>query len=130
MLCGYIRTKRRRTEKGNILENLAFCALIPAENPVRSGQSLNLLLVAENKGTEVTETVRFFGSAGGGFREIWAEPRTFPANSHPHLYFNLPASCFAPENWDGQAPEELVLWAGEKTPREGEQGILLFFDPE
>ena len=105
---------------------IRFHAFIPAENPAKKGQSLNVLLVTENTGDEdLTRTVRFYGSLGGQWRELLAEERDFPAHSHPHLYFNLPAEVLSAGYW-GEEVEEIALTAGEAPPDEKDRGTLVF----
>ena len=106
-----------------------YVGLIPAENPARQGASVNLMVMADNRGEARVAPVRFYGRTAGPWREFYMEPRELDAETHIHLYFNLPASCFAPEKWDGEEPEELALWAGETEPGPEEQGILLFLEP-
>ena len=74
-------------------------------------------------------TVRFYGSDGSDWREIFAEERSFQGHSHIHAYFHLPPACFAPENWGGETLEELAVWVGEAPPAPTEQGQLLFLEP-
>ena len=103
-------------------------AVIPAENPAVSGQSLNVLVVTENPtGAALRRPVRFWGSDGGPWRELLREERVFPPHSHPHLYFNLPAACFAPALWGGEAPEELSIAVGGDAPATPDAGVLVFF---
>ena len=111
------------------MKDTRYVGILPAENPVSRGQSVNVLLMVDNRGEACTPVVRFYGSDGGPWREIFAGARELPAATHAHLYFNLPASCFAPELWGGETLEELAVWAGETPPAPEEQGILLFFEP-
>ena len=105
---------------------IRFLAFIPAENPAKRGQSLNVLLVTENTGDEdLTRTVRFYGSTGDGWRELLAEERDFPAHSHPHLYFNIPAERLSADFW-GEDLDEIALTAGETPPGEKDRGTLVF----
>ncbi len=105
---------------------IRFLAFIPAENPAKRGQSLNVLLVTENTGDEdLTRTVRFYGSLGGEWREILAEERSFPAHSHPHLYFNIPAKHLSQDFW-GEDLDEIALAAGEAPPGPKDRGTLVF----
>ena len=107
---------------------ILYHAILPAENPARAGQSLNILLVAENlTGQAITQPVRFYGSLGSGWRELLAEEREFPAHSHPHLYFNIPADRFSEAFW-GEEVEELTLAVGDASPGPKEQGVLVFFE--
>ncbi len=107
---------------------IRFHMLIPAENPAKAGQSLNILLVTENPdGEDLTRTVRFYGSMGRQWRELLAEERVFPANSHSHLYFNLPAERLSEDFW-GEDVEELAIAAGVSPPEPGERGTLVFFE--
>lgn len=102
--------------------------LIPAENPAPAGQALNILLVTENP------TDRSFTAPVTPLGAIWAAPgrplltgdREFPAHSHPHLYFTIPAQCLSSAFWEGQEVEELALAAGETVPAPGERrpGVL------
>ena len=98
-----------------------YVGLIPAENPARQGASVNLMVVADNRGEARVAPVRFYGRTTGLWREVYMEPRELAAKTHIHLYFNLPASCFAPEKWDDmdRFPDYLME----------EQGILLFLEP-
>ena len=108
---------------------VAYHALIPAENPARAGQALNVLLVTENPTDRAfTAPVALWGSLGGPWRELLREEREFPARSHPHLYFTIPAPRLSPDFWDGQAVEELALAAGEAAPDPREPGVLVFFE--
>ena len=107
---------------------ILYHAVLPAENPAKLGQSLNILLVTENPtGQDVREVVRFYGSLGSGWRELVAEEREFPAYSHPHLYFNIPADRFSADFW-GEEVEELAIAAGDALPGPMEQGVLVFFE--
>lgn len=107
---------------------IRYHALLPAENPAKAGQSQNVLLVTENPADQdVTQTVRFYGSLGTGWRELLAEEKEFPAHSHPHLYFNIPAERFSAAFW-GEEVEELALAAGDTPPGPMEQGVLVFFE--
>lgn len=111
------------------MKDTRYVGLIPAENPAKRGASVNLMVMADNRGEARVVPVRFYGRAAGPWREFYMEPRELAAETHVHLYFNLPAACFAPEKWDGEEPEELALWAGETEPGPETQGILLFFEP-
>ena len=107
---------------------ILYHAILPAENPARAGQSLNILLVTENPSDrDVIQPVRFYGSLGSGWRELLAEEREFPAHSHPHLYFNIPADRFSEPFW-GEEVEELTLAVGDVSPGPEEQGVLVFFE--
>lgn len=107
---------------------ILYHAILPAENPARAGQSLNILLVTENPtGQTITQPVRFYGSLGSGWRELLAEEREFPAHSHPHLYFNIPADRLSETFW-GEEVEELALAVGDTPPGPTEQGVLVFFE--
>ncbi len=107
---------------------ILYHAILPAENPARAGQSLNVLLVAENTSDRaLTQAVRFYGSLGREWRELLAEERAFPAHSHPHFYFNIPADRFSETFW-GEEVEELALAAGIAPPGPAEQGVLVFFE--
>lgn len=109
------------------MEIVKYCALIPAENPVRQGCPLNLLLVAENTSDrDMTHKVRLYGNDGNGWRELLAEDRELLAHDHTHLYFQIPADRFAASFWEGEAPEELEILAANQHPKPEEQGLLLF----
>ena len=101
-------------------------AILPAESTVHRGQSLNVLLVMESR-IAAAAPVRFWGNDGSGWRLLLEEEREFPARSHPHLYFTIPAPRLSPDFWDGQAVEELALAAGETAPDPREPGVLVFF---
>lgn len=109
------------------MKDVAFVGLIPAENPVRGENGVNILLMVDNRGEATRSLVRFYASDGGPWREIFAQEQEFAEKTHVHAYFHLPESCFAPEAWGGEKPEELSLYAGETGPGPGEQGVLLFF---
>lgn len=49
----------------------------PAENPAHRSQGVNLLLMVDNQGEDAAVTVRFYGSDGSDWREIFAEERSF-----------------------------------------------------
>ena len=103
--------------------------LIPAENPARAGQALNILLVTENPTDRAfTAPVTLWGSLGEAWRPLLTEERAFPAHSHPHLYFTIPAQRLSPDFWEGREVEELALAAGETAPGPGEPGVLVFFE--
>ena len=105
---------------------IRFHAFIPAENPAKRGQSLNVLLVTENTdGRDFVRTVRIFGRLEGEWRELLAEERDFPAHSHPHLYFNIPAKFLSEAFW-GEEVDEIALTAGEEAPGEKDWGTLVF----
>ena len=105
-----------------------YHAVLPAENPAKSGQSLNILLVTENPAErEVRQVVRIYGSLGSGWRELIAEEREFPAHSHLHLYFNIPADRLSEDFW-GEEVEELAITAGDVLPGPETQGVLVFFE--
>lgn len=105
-----------------------YVEIIPAENPVRGNSGVNVLLMVDNQGEQTKTLVRFFASDGGPWREIYAEEREFSEKTHVHAYFHLPESCFAPEAWGGEKPEELAIYAGESQPGPEQQGLLLFFE--
>ena len=107
---------------------ILYHAVLPAENPAKAGESLNILLVTENPTEQdVSQVVRFYGNLGSGWRELMAEEREFPAHSHPHLYFNIPADRFSVDFW-GEEVEELAIAAGDTIPGAMEQGVLVFFE--
>jgi|GEM_PF-503418 len=99
------------------MAGIHYLSFIPAENPVHRSQGVNLLLMVDNPGEDAAVTVRFYGSDGSDWREIFAQERSFQGHSHIHAYFHLPPACFAPENWGGETPEELAVWVGEAPPR-------------
>ena len=109
---------------------LAIHAILPAENPAHFGQSLNVLLVVENPTQEaLVRRIRFWGSNGGPWRELLlSQPKSFPPESHVHLYFNLPADRFSSDFWGGEAPEELSIAVCENAPTSPNAGILVFFE--
>lgn len=109
------------------MKDVAFVGIIPAENPVQGEDGVNILLMVDNRGEATRSLVRFYASDGGPWREIFAQEREFPEKTHIHAYFHLPESCFAPELWGGEKPEELSLYAGESEPQPNEQVVLLFF---
>ncbi len=110
------------------MDCVRYMGIIPAENPVRGDSGVNVLLMAENQGKQTKTLVRFFASDGGPWREIFAEERELPEKTHVHAYFHLPESCFAPEAWGGEKPEELTICAGGSRPEPDQQGLLLFFE--
>ena len=105
-----------------------YLQIIPAENPAHAGKGVNLLVLVDNPGPAACVTVRFFGSLGASWRELYREERELPEKSHVHAYFHLPARCFASEMWGGEELEELVIAAGETFPGPEEQGVILFFE--
>ncbi|MDO5153795.1 MAG: hypothetical protein Q4D50_10620 [Eubacteriales bacterium] len=111
------------------MRDVRYLNILPAENPVCRSKGLNLLLMVDNRGEAAAAVVRFYGSDGTGWREIYAGKKEFPGQTHVHAYFYLPPACFAPEMWDGEELEELAIWAGEAPPPPGEEGQLLFFIP-
>ncbi|MGM9550374.1 MAG: hypothetical protein ACI3V5_11115 [Faecousia sp.] len=111
------------------MAGVRYLSILPAEDPVHRSKGLNLLLMVDNPGEDTVATVRFYGSDGSAWREIFSQEQRFRGHSHIHAYFHLPASCFAPENWNGEALEELSLWAGEAPPAPTEPGRLLFLEP-
>ena len=110
------------------MADVHYLSFIPAENPVRRSQGVNLLLMVDNRGEAAAVTVRFYGSDGSAWREMYSQERHFQGHSHIHAYFHLPPACFAPENWGGEALDELAVWVGEAPPAPGEQGQLLFLE--
>ena len=99
------------------MAGIHYLSFLPAENPVHRSQGVNLLLMVDNPGEDAAVTVRFYGSDGSDWREIFAEERSFQGHSHIHAYFHLPPACFAPENWGGETLEELAVWGGRSAPR-------------
>ena len=79
------------------MAGIHYLSFIPAENPVHRSQGVNLLLMVDNPGEDAAVTVRFYGSDGSDWREIFAQERSFQGHSHIHAYFHLPPACFAPE---------------------------------
>ena len=75
-----------------------------------------------------TAPVTLWGNLGGPWRPLLTEDREFPAHSHPHLYFTIPAQRLSSAFWEGQEVEELALAAGETVPSPGENGVLVFFE--
>ena len=60
---------------------IRFHMLIPAEDPARTGQSLNVLLVTENAADQdLSVVIRIYGSLGKEWRELLAEERELPAS--------------------------------------------------
>ncbi len=111
------------------MSDLHFIAISPAENPACRSKGLNLMLMVDNRGEAAAAVVRFFGSDGTGWKQMYAAQREFPGHTHIHAYFYLPPACFSKELWDGQEPDELSIWAGETAPRADEGGQLLFLIP-
>ena len=97
------------------MAGIHYLSFIPAENPAHRSQGVNLLLMVDNQGEDAAVTVRFYGSDGSDWREIFAEERSFQGHSHIHAYFHLPPACFAPENWGGETPEELAQAVSDMT---------------
>ena len=97
------------------MAGIHYLSFIPAENPAHRSQGVNLLLMVDNQGEDAAVTVRFYGSDGSDWREIFAEERSFQGHSHIHAYFQLPPACFAPENWGGETPEELAQAVADMT---------------
>ena len=89
---------------------------------------MNLLLMVDNPGEDAAVTVRFYGSDGSDWREIFAQERSFQGHSHIHAYFHLPPACFAPENWGGETLEELAVWVGEAPPRQRSRDSSCFWN--
>jgi hypothetical protein len=110
-------------------QSVRYCSLIPAENPVRTGKPLNILLVVQNTlDKSVLHTIRLYGNDGFGWRELLAQEKELPAHDHAHLYFQIPQDRFEAAFWDGEAPEELELLAGDALPGPGDTGLLLFLE--
>lgn len=109
--------------------DVRYLSILPAENPACRSKGLNLMLMVDNRGEAAAVVVRFYGSDGTGWREIYAGKREFPGHSHVHAYFYLPPACFAAELWGAEELEELSIWAGEAPPPAGEEGRLLFLVP-
>lgn len=74
------------------MAGIHYLSFIPAENPVHRSQGVNLLLMVDNPGEDAAVTVRFYGSDGSDWREIFAQERSFQGHSHIHAYFHLPPS--------------------------------------
>lgn len=107
------------------MSNIVCDAILPAEDTICRGESLNVLLVMESEET-VTESVHFWGCDGSDWRELLEEKREFPQPGHVHLYFNIPADRFLAPFWGGQAPEEVTLYVGETPPERLDEGVLVF----
>lgn len=110
------------------MAGIHYLSFIPAENPAHRSQGVNLLLMVDNQGEDAAVTVRFYGSDGSDWREIFAEERSFQGHSHIHAYFHLPPACFAPENWGGETLEELAVWVGEVPPRQRNRDSSCFWN--
>lgn len=107
---------------------VSFDALLPAQTTLRRGEPLNVLLIVGNSDNEVRRVpIRFYGSEGDGWRELYTKDCDLAPKGHSHLYFQLPARCFGEETW-GHAPEELSLVAAQAPPASEQGGVLLFFD--
>ena len=103
-------------------------ALLPAQTTLRRGEPLNVLLIVGNSDAETRRVpIRFYGSEGNGWRELYAKDCDLAPKGYSHLYFQLPARCFGEETW-GHVPEELSLVAAEAPPASEQGGVLLFFD--
>lgn len=103
--------------------------IIPAEQSVCKGQSLNVLVMAiSDAAVPVRCNVRVYGSVGTGWVLLtWKDCELSPGE-HAHLYLNIPARCFTAEFWNGEEPEELSICPGLTTPSPAEPGVLVFCD--
>ena len=112
------------------MEPIACVGLIPAENPARRGQSLNVLVMAVNRGQEArTTVVRVFGRVEEDWKELTAQTCSLQGGEHAHLYFNIPAQWTTPSAWEVEELEELALTAGASAPEPWGPGVLFFFRP-
>lgn len=116
---------------GKEMEPIACVGLIPAENPARRGQSLNVLVMAVNRRQEArTTVVRVFGRVEEDWKELTAQTCSLQGGEHAHLYFNIPAQWTTPSAWEVEELEELALTAGTSAPEPWVPGVLIFFRPE
>ena len=53
------------------MAGIHYLSFIPAENPAHRSQGVNLLLMVDNQGEDAAVTVRFYGSDGSDWREIF-----------------------------------------------------------
>ena len=107
---------------------IEIVGMIPAEQTVREGAPLNVLVMAINSAErEVSQRVGLYGRLEAHWQLLTEKICTFQPMEHAHLYFRIPGDCFTPQFWGTAEPlEELALAAGTATPPDSEQGQLVF----
>ena len=109
------------------MEPIVCIGLIPAQNPARLGQNLNVLVMAVNHSQDTQSTViRVFGRVGEAWRELTAKPCTLRGGEHAHIYVTIPAQWLSPAGWEVEKLEELALAAGTAAPGPGVHEKLVF----
>lgn len=84
--------------------------------------------MVDNQGEDAAVAVRFYGSDGSDWREIFAEERSFQGHSHIHAYFrifHLPVL----HRKTGAGAGGTGGMGGRSAPAPTEQGQLLFLEP-
>ena len=106
---------------------LRFIDVIPAQESVRRGQSLNLLGGAANDGGAVTADISVWARADGGWEALCTRREEIGAGEHRHLYYTLGPECFSAARW-GAEIEELELVISDRRPEDGARGRVVFVD--
>ena len=106
---------------------LRFIGVIPAQESVSRGQSLNLLGGAANDGGAVSTEVSVWARAEGGWEALLTRRETIGAGEHRHLYYTLGPECFSDARW-GSGIEELELIISDQRPSEDARGRVVFVD--
>ena len=106
---------------------LKFIDVIPAQESVRRGQSLNLLGGAANDGGAVSTEVSVWARAEGGWEALLTRREDIGAGEHRHLYYTLGPECFSQARW-GSEIEELELIISDHMPPEDARGRVVFVD--
>jgi len=104
---------------------LSFVSVIPAKTNLNRGESLNVLAIAFNPGTEVTSVVSAWGKAEDEWVQLTSDEVTLAAQEHTHLYMTIDGYCFTEGFW-GEEPEELEIWISDRKPGNEQDGVLVF----
>lgn len=108
-------------------EELSIDYFAPTKTTLSRAEGLNVLLVASNRSLTVRAgTIIIYGDDGARVLPLCRKDATIPAQSHLHLYCNIPAGSFSESRW-GARLEECRLFASACAPCGGELDELLFF---
>lgn len=93
-------------------EFVRYLHLYPAQESAREKESLNVMFAVKNRAPEPLDAeLRLWlcpADGAQGWRLAASERRTLAPQTVSHIYMQLPAGTFSPENWPGE-PEEFLL---------------------
>ena len=106
------------------MSRVDYLNLIPSQQNVRSGEPLNVLLMAVNIGKQPQRhTFHLFAQAAGcDWVDVAQKAYELAPKEHLHAYLQVPGEVFCAKFWGLEELDELTLFAADAPPKQIKKG--------